>query len=383
VVLVFLQTWRASIIPLLALPVSLVGTFSIMLLLGFSLNTCRCSAWFSRLALVVDDAIVVVENVNEISSWATKPHEATRRAMQESAAPSWAIALVLSAVFIPLHSSSALGQFYKQFALTIAISTIISAFNSLTLSPALAALLLKPHGAKKDRFHARNRFCVWLVLHLFNRFFGPRIQRLRKTRHTHIAFKRHRSCGLTPASNWLDHFRFLARANGFRPHPGQGLISFRLHSCQTAQLSIVPKDVMLCYASKTTGQESSPRTLADITEIPATCSEPYTSPVVPDSALRRSTQIHGWIHRTKHCPSLRNRLSPNLAKPIHPENGESREPSWLRTRHSAPEPILEYNLRQYHSRALQPPSGPTAVPRQAFIDYSSPVRQNSISEPLA
>jgi multidrug efflux pump len=173
VVLVFLQTWRASIIPLLALPVSLVGTFSIMLALGFSLNTLSLFGLVLAIGIVVDDAIVVVENVERNIELGHEPHEATRRAMQEVSGPIVAIALVLCAVFVPTAFIVGLsGEFYKQFALTIAISTVISAFNSLTLSPALAALLLKPHGAKKDRFTRAIDFALGWFFKLFNRFFG-------------------------------------------------------------------------------------------------------------------------------------------------------------------------------------------------------------------
>ncbi len=173
VVLVFLQTWRASIIPLLALPVSLVGTFSIMLLLGFSLNTLSLFGLVLAIGIVVDDAIVVVENVERNIALGHEPHEATRRAMEEVSGPIVAIALVLCAVFVPTAFIVGLsGQFYKQFALTIAISTVISAFNSLTLSPALAALLLKAHDAKKDRFTRAIDFAFGWFFKLFNRFFG-------------------------------------------------------------------------------------------------------------------------------------------------------------------------------------------------------------------
>jgi multidrug efflux pump len=173
VVLVFLQTWRASIIPLLALPVSLVGTFSIMLALGFSLNTLSLFGLVLAIGIVVDDAIVVVENVERNIALGHEPHEATRRAMEEVSGPIVAIALVLCAVFIPTAFIVGLsGQFYKQFALTIAISTVISAFNSLTLSPALAALLLKAHDAKKDRFTRAIDFTFGWFFKLFNRFFG-------------------------------------------------------------------------------------------------------------------------------------------------------------------------------------------------------------------
>jgi multidrug efflux pump len=173
VVLVFLQTWRASVIPLLALPVSLVGTFSVMLLLGFSLNTLSLFGLVLAIGIVVDDAIVVVENVERNIALGHEPHEATRRAMEEVSGPIVAIALVLCAVFVPTAFIVGLsGEFYKQFALTIAISTVISAFNSLTLSPALAALLLKSHGAKKDRFTRAIEFAFGWFFKLFNRFFG-------------------------------------------------------------------------------------------------------------------------------------------------------------------------------------------------------------------
>jgi multidrug efflux pump len=173
VVLVFLQTWRASIIPLLALPVSLIGTFSIMLALGFSLNTLSLFGLVLAIGIVVDDAIVVVENVERNIALGHEPHEATRRAMEEVSGPIIAIALVLCAVFVPTAFIVGLsGEFYKQFALTIAISTVISAFNSLTLSPALAALLLKPPGAKKDRLTRAIDFVLGWFFKLFNRFFG-------------------------------------------------------------------------------------------------------------------------------------------------------------------------------------------------------------------
>jgi multidrug efflux pump len=148
---VFLQTWRASIIPLVAVPVSLVGTFAVMLGLGFSLNTLSLFGLVLAIGIVVDDAIVVVENVERHIELGQAPMEATRRAMNEVSGPIIAIALVLAAVFVPTAFVSGLtGQFYRQFALTIAISTVISAFNSLTLSPALASRLLQGHGAPRD-----------------------------------------------------------------------------------------------------------------------------------------------------------------------------------------------------------------------------------------
>jgi len=154
VVVLFLQTWRASIIPLAAVPVSLVGTFAVMNGLGFSINNLSLFGLVLAIGIVVDDAIVVVENVERNIARGLKPLEATRVAMEEVTGPIIAIALVLCAVFVPTAFISGLsGQFYKQFAITIAISTVISAFNSLTLSPALSAVLLRPH-RKRDHLQS-------------------------------------------------------------------------------------------------------------------------------------------------------------------------------------------------------------------------------------
>jgi multidrug efflux pump len=173
VVLIFLQTWRASIIPLLALPVSLVGTFAIMLALGFTLNTLSLFGLVLAIGIVVDDAIVVVENVERNLELGLQPREATQRAMAEVSGPIIAIALVLCAVFVPTAFIVGLsGQFYKQFALTIAISTVISAFNSLSLSPALAALLLQSRDAKRDKFSRGLDFAFGWFFRGFNKFFG-------------------------------------------------------------------------------------------------------------------------------------------------------------------------------------------------------------------
>nr|WP_035051452.1 efflux RND transporter permease subunit [Andreprevotia chitinilytica] len=151
VVILFLQTWRASIIPLLAVPVSVIGTFAVMHVSGFSINALSLFGLVLAIGIVVDDAIVVVENVERNIAAGLTPREATYRAMREVSGPIIAIALVLIAVFVPLAFITGLtGQFYRQFALTIAISTVISAINSLTLSPALAAMLLKGHDAPKD-----------------------------------------------------------------------------------------------------------------------------------------------------------------------------------------------------------------------------------------
>ncbi|MBA6231912.1 MULTISPECIES: efflux RND transporter permease subunit [unclassified Colwellia] len=173
VVVLFLQTWRASIIPLIAVPISLIGTFAVMQLLGVSINTLSLFGLVLAIGIVVDDAIVVVENVERNIEKGLTPLEATKVAMTEVTGPIIAIALVLSAVFIPTAFISGVsGQFYKQFALTITISTIISAFNSLTLSPALAALLLKSHDSKPDRLTRllNKLFGRWLFTP-FNRVF--------------------------------------------------------------------------------------------------------------------------------------------------------------------------------------------------------------------
>ncbi len=166
VVIVFLQTWRASIIPLLAVPVSIVGTFAVMYLFGFSINVLSLFGLVLAIGIVVDDAIVVVENVERNIENGLKPRAATIQAMSEVTSPIIAITLVLCAVFVPIAFISGLtGQFYRQFALTIAFSTVISAFNSLTLSPALAAIILQEKGAPKD---ALSRF----IERIFGRFFS-------------------------------------------------------------------------------------------------------------------------------------------------------------------------------------------------------------------
>ncbi len=164
VVILFLQTWRASIIPLLAVPVSIIGTFAVMYVFGFSINALTLFGLVLAIGIVVDDAIVVVENVERNIEEGLSPREASYKAMAEVSGPIIAIALVLIAVFVPLAFITGLsGQFYKQFALTIAISTVISAINSLTLSPALSALLLKERNAPPDRLtRIMNALFGWL-----------------------------------------------------------------------------------------------------------------------------------------------------------------------------------------------------------------------------
>ncbi len=172
VVIIFLQTWRASIIPLVAVPVSLIGTFAVMHALGFSINNLSLFGLVLAIGIVVDDAIVVVENVERNIGLGMAPHAATVQAMKEVTGPIIATALVLCAVFVPTAFISGLtGQFYKQFAITIAISTVISAFNSLTLSPALSAMLLQPHGAKKDLVSRFLDAMLGWFFRAFNKFF--------------------------------------------------------------------------------------------------------------------------------------------------------------------------------------------------------------------
>ena len=178
VVILFLQTWRASIIPLLAVPVSVVGTFAVLYLLGYSINTLTLFGLVLAIGIVVDDAIVVVENVERHIEHGATPLEAAHLAMKEVSGPIIAIALVLCAVFVPMaFLTGVTGQFYKQFAVTLAISTVISAINSLTLSPALAAKLLKSHDAPKDGpSRLIDRLFGWLF-RPFNRFFNRSSQR--------------------------------------------------------------------------------------------------------------------------------------------------------------------------------------------------------------
>ena len=165
VVLLFLQNWRAAIVPLLAIPVSIVGTFAVMAAFGFSLNNLSMFGLVLAIGIVVDDAIVVVENVDRWIERGLSPRDASYKAMEEVTPAVIAIAFGLTAVFVPVAFISGItGQFYKQFALTISFSTLLSAFNSLTLSPALAALILKPHGAKRDWF-------TWLIDHTLGWFF--------------------------------------------------------------------------------------------------------------------------------------------------------------------------------------------------------------------
>jgi multidrug efflux pump len=170
VVMIFLQSWRAVLIPLIAVPVAIVGTFAVMALLGFSLNNISLFGLVLAIGIVVDDAIVVVENVERWMERGLPPREAARKAMEEVTGPVIAVALVLCAVFVPCAFIPGItGQFFKQFAVTIAVSTVFSAINSLTLSPALAAILLRPRHAGGTE---RRDPVTWLLDRVFGRPFA-------------------------------------------------------------------------------------------------------------------------------------------------------------------------------------------------------------------
>ena len=173
VVLVFLQNWRAALIPLIAVPVAIVGTFAVMAALGYSLNNLSLFGLVLAIGIVVDDAIVVVENVERWLEQGVAPREAARKAMDEVTGPVIAVALVLCAVFVPCaFLGGVTGQFFRQFAVTIAVSTVISAFNSLTLSPALSAILLKPKGSHRDPLTWLLDLVLGWFFRLFNWGFG-------------------------------------------------------------------------------------------------------------------------------------------------------------------------------------------------------------------
>ena len=172
VVVLFLQTWRASLIPLVAVPVSIIGTFAVLWLLGFSINVLTLFGLVLAIGIVVDDAIVVVENVERHIEGGMTPRDAAHQAMSEVSGPIVAITLVLASVFVPLaFLGGVTGEFYRQFAVTIAAAVLISGFNSLTLSPALAAMLLQPRGAKKDALGRAIERAVGRPFAAFNRTF--------------------------------------------------------------------------------------------------------------------------------------------------------------------------------------------------------------------
>jgi multidrug efflux pump len=173
VVLVFLQNWRASLIPMIAVPVAILGTFAVMIALGFTINNISLFGLVLAIGIVVDDAIVVVENVQRWLEQGLQPHEAAYKAMSEVTGPIVAIGLVLCAVFIPCAFVGGIpGQFYRQFAITITASTVFSAINSLTLSPALAALFMRNREAGRDWVTRGFDFLLGWFFKLFNRVFG-------------------------------------------------------------------------------------------------------------------------------------------------------------------------------------------------------------------
>src|SRR5271157_3817140 len=173
VVLAFLQNWRAALIPLIAVPVAIVGTFAFMAALGYSLNNLSLFGLVLAIGIVVDDAIVVVENIERWLEQGVEPREAAHRAMDEVTGPVIAVALVLCAVFVPAaFLGGVTGQFFRQFAVTIAVSTVISAFNSLTLSPALAAISLKPRGEHRDPLTRLLDLALGWFFRLFNASFS-------------------------------------------------------------------------------------------------------------------------------------------------------------------------------------------------------------------
>ena len=224
VVVVFLQNWRASIIPLIAVPVSLIGTFAVMAALGMSLNTLSLFGLVLAIGIVVDDAIVVVENVERHLAMGEGVRDATRRAMDEVVGPVIATTLVLVAVFVPTAFITGVsGAFYKQFALTIAVSTVISSFNSLTLSPALCALLLERAHHDPDRLtRLMNRLFGWFFT-AFNRLFerfGDGYARLvaRVTRMAGIVLV------LYAGLNGLNFLAFDKVPTGFIPQQDQGYL---------------------------------------------------------------------------------------------------------------------------------------------------------------
>src|ERR1700721_1568736 len=192
VVIVFLETWRAGSIPLVAVPVAIVGTLAALLAAGFSINSLTLFGLVLATGIVVDDAIVVVENIERKIEDGMNPKEAAHAAMDEVTRPIISIMLVLCSVFVPVAFVSGLtGAFYRQFGVTIAASTIISTFNSLTLSPALAALLLKPRGAPPDAFQRAINRVLGRFFALFNRGFeraslryGPGVSRITSIRRT-------------------------------------------------------------------------------------------------------------------------------------------------------------------------------------------------------
>ncbi|HEV3082844.1 MAG TPA: efflux RND transporter permease subunit, partial [Gemmataceae bacterium] len=236
VVLIFLQNWRAALIPLVAVPVAIVGTFAVMAALGFSLNNISLFGLVLAIGIVVDDAIVVVENVERWLERGETSHEAARKAMDEVTGPVVAVALVLCAVFVPCAFISGItGQFFRQFAVTISVSTVFSAINSLTLSPALAAILLQPHGARRDPLTWLLNLLLGWFFRLFNWVFGAGTagygwvvgRLLRGSVLVLLAY-----LGLLGLTGWV----FQAAPTGFVPQQDQGRIICNIQLPDSASL---------------------------------------------------------------------------------------------------------------------------------------------------
>ena len=222
VVLLFLQSWRAALIPLIAVPVAIIGTFAVLAVFRFSLNTISLFGLVLAIGIVVDDAIVVVENVERWLEQGLEPREASRKAMDEVTGPVVAIALVLCAVFLPCAFIGGItGRFFIQFAVTIAASTVFSAINSLTLSPALAAILLRPHERQARPHQLASGYNAGLVLSW--------VQCGVQGRHIGLCLARQRSVarrdhcpGCLRCSAGSDLLDFRACAHGVCPGPGPG-----------------------------------------------------------------------------------------------------------------------------------------------------------------
>ncbi len=236
VVLVFLQNWRATLIPMVAVPVAIVGTFAVMVAIGFSLNNVSLFGLVLAIGIVVDDAIVVVENVERWLERGESSREAARKAMDEVTGPVVAVALVLCAVFVPCAFISGItGQFFRQFAVTIAVSTVISAFNSLTLSPALAAILLAPHASRRDPLTWLLDTVLGWFFRLFNRLFGAGTagyawvvgRLLRGSVLVVLVY-----CGLLLLTGWVFH----KAPTGFVPAQDQGRIICNVQLPDSASL---------------------------------------------------------------------------------------------------------------------------------------------------
>jgi multidrug efflux pump len=259
VVVLFLQTWQASIIPLLAVPVSLIGTCAAMAAMGFSLNNLSLFGLVLAIGIVVDDAIVVVENVERNIALGLSPRAATGKAMDEVSGAVVAVALVLGAVFIPTAFIAGIsGQFYRQFALTIAFSTLISAFNSLTLSPALCAILLQPHGARNDAFSRIINGTVGWFFNGFNRLFG-----LATTAYSHGVARLIRASAVVfiiylgfLALTW---FSFTKVPSGFIPAQDKGYLVIAVQLPDSASLERTDEvvDRISKIASETPGVKAS------------------------------------------------------------------------------------------------------------------------------